>query len=273
MKLLAPIFFCRGLEASSLCLGEGTLRVWPMTISQLPLRAVQAREDFQLPAGLAGQTWPYNLASTQAALAGLNFGQLTIIVGENGAGKSTLIESIAEAYGLPLGGGDKRIARPTFEAQSAFGANLQVVKGASRRRAGLFIRAEGMLAHLEYMASLKSEQATDILRLSHGQGTQRLLEDSARDYGLWIMDEPESGLSFAGQLELSARILDFLEDGGQVLLCTHSPILASLAMVREEPVWELGEWGIEERPWEDLEMVWQWRRLLADPVAYLRHLA
>lgn len=89
-----------------------------MTISQLPLRAVQAREDFQLPAGLAGQAWPYNLASTRAALV------------------------------------------------------------------GLFMWAEGMLAHLEYMASLKSEQATDILRLSHGQGTQRLLEDSVRDYGL-----------------------------------------------------------------------------------------
>lgn len=273
MKLLAPIFFYLGLAVSSLYLGEAAFRVWSMTISQLPLRAVRAHDDFQLPAGPLGQAWPYNLASTRAALAGLDFGQLTIIVGENGAGKSTLIESIAEAYGLPLGGGDERVARPTFEAHSAFGADLQVIKGASRCRAGLFLRAESMLAHLEYMASLYSGQATDILHLSHGQGTQRLLEESAQDYGLWIMDEPESGLSFAGQLELSARILAFLEDGGQVLLCTHSPILAALAMVGEGLIWELGEWGIEERTWEDLEMTWHWRRMLADPVTYLRHLA
>ena len=243
-----------------------------MSINDLPLRSITARSDFEPLTGVRAQAWPYRLAVTRAALAGLSFGQLTVIVGENGAGKSSLVESIAEAYGLPLGGGDNRVARPTFEQASAFGADLQVVRGAAGRRAGLFLRAEGILGHLEYMASLQSKQATDILRLSHGEGTQRLLEESFEDYGLWILDEPESGLSFSGQLELCARVLAFLERGGQVVLCTHSPPLAALAAHRKELVWEVGEWGVRQLAWAELDMTVHWRTMLDEPEMYLRHL-
>ena len=235
-----------------------------MALNDLPLRSITARSDFEPLTGVRAHTWPYNLAVTRAALAGLTFGQLTIIVGENGAGKSSLIESIAEAYGLPVGGGDNRVARPTYD--------LQVIRGAAGRRVGLFLRAEGMLAHLEHMASLDSQQAADILRLSHGEGTQRLLEESFDDYGLWILDEPESGLSFSGQLELCARILAFLERDGQVVLCTHSPLLAALAARRNELVWEIGEWGIQRLAWAELDMTAHWRNMLDDPDMYLHHL-
>lgn len=243
-----------------------------MALNDLPLRSITARSDFKPLTGVRAHAWPYNLAVTRAALAGLTFGQLTIIVGENGAGKSSLVESIAEAYGLPIGGGDNRLARPGFEKASAFGQHLQVVRGAVGRRAGLFLRAEGMLAHLEYMAAHDSGQATKILKLSHGEGTQQLLEDSFDDYGLWILDEPESGLSFAGQLQLVARVLAFLERGGQVILCTHSPLLAALAVHRNELIWEIGEWGIERSSWAELDMTSHWRHLLDDPEAYFRYL-
>lgn len=65
-----------------------------------------------------------------------------------------------------------------------------------------------------------------ILRLSHGEGTQQLLEESSKRFGLGVLDEPESGLSFTGQLQLLARVLSFLDGGGQVILRTHSPLLA-----------------------------------------------
>ncbi|MDO4821522.1 MAG: AAA family ATPase [Rothia sp. (in: high G+C Gram-positive bacteria)] len=243
-----------------------------MVFNDLPLRSITARGDFEPLTDVRAHTWPYCLAVTRAALAGLIFGRLTVIVGENGAGKSSLVESIAEAYGLPLGGGDNRVARPIFEPSSAFGADLQIVRGAAGRRAGLFLRAEGMLAHLEHLASLKSKQATDILHLSHGEGTQRLLEESFEDYGLWILDEPESGLSFSGQLELCARVLAFLERGGQVVLCTHSPLLAALAAHRNELVWEIGEWGVRQLAWAELDMTIHWRNMLDDPEMYLHHL-
>jgi predicted ATPase len=57
--------------------------------------------------------------------------------------------------------------------------------------------------------------------------------------------------------------------GGQVLCATHSPILASLPGAR---VLELGEWGMRETRWEDLELVRHWRAYLDSPRRYLRHL-
>lgn len=235
----------------------------------LPLRRIIARAEGE---PTQNGTWPYNLAITRIALDGLDFGALTVITGENGAGKSTLVESIAEAYGLPLGGGDAQVVRPGYENSSAFGSDLQVVREAASRRAGLFLRAEGLLAHLEYLAELQSNRADRMLRLSHGESTQQFLEYAQENYGLWILDEPESGLSLNGQLQLLARILDFLQSGGQIILCTHSPLLASLADYRDEPVWEIGEWGLHLRPWKDLDMVRDWQTILQEPGRYLRHL-
>lgn len=239
-------------------------------LDDLPLRRIVARTE-QNP--VAVTAWPYTLAVTRAALDGLDFGALTVITGENGAGKSTLVESIAEAYGLPLGGGDAQVARPGYENSSAFGSDLQVVRGAARRRTGLFLRAEGLLAHLEYLAELQSGRAKKMLRLSHGESTQQFLEYAQENYGLWILDEPESGLSLNGQLQLLARILDFLQSGGQVILCTHSPLLASLADYRGELVWEIGEWGVRLCDWRELDMVREWQMILEEPGRYVRHLS
>ena len=35
---------------------------------------------------------------------------------------------------------------------------------------------------------------------------------------------------------------------------------------------EVGEWGLRETSWDELELVQHWRRFLAAPEAYLRHL-
>ena len=35
---------------------------------------------------------------------------------------------------------------------------------------------------------------------------------------------------------------------------------------------EVGEGGLRETAWEDLDLVWHWRRFLTTPEAYLRHL-
>lgn len=235
----------------------------------LPLRGVIARAESE---STQNGAWPYSLAITRIALGGLDFGALTVITGDNGTGKSSLVESIAEAYGLPLGGGDAQAIRPGYESSSAFGADLQVVRGATSRRAGLFLRAEGLLAHLEYLAGLQSDRAKKMLMLSHGESTQRFLEYAQENYGLWILDEPESGLSLNGQLQLLTRILDFLQSGGQVILCTHSPLLASLADYCGEPVWEIGEWGLRFCDWRELDMVREWQTILEEPGRYLRHL-
>jgi predicted ATPase len=54
-----------------------------------------------------------------------------------------------------------------------------------------------------------------------------------------------------------------------VILSTHSPVLARLPGAR---ILELGEWGIRESAWEELDMVRNWRSFLDAPERYLRHL-
>ena len=58
--------------------------------------------------------------------------------------------------------------------------------------------------------------------------------------------------------------------GSQILMSTHSPILAALPEAR---LVEVGEWGLRDAVWEDLEIVAHWRSFLDAPARYLRHLA
>ncbi len=56
--------------------------------------------------------------------------------------------------------------------------------------------------------------------------------------GFFVLDEPESALSFSAQLALLSHLLAVTADGrSQVILSTHSPVLASLPGAR---VLELG---------------------------------
>jgi predicted ATPase len=87
--------------------------------------------------------------------------------------------------------------------------------------------------------------------------------------GFYCLDEPEAALSFTSTLSLMGSLLDLAESGGQVLCATHSPVLAALPGAT---LLEVGEWGLRETSWEELELVWHWRRFLGTPEAYLRHL-
>jgi predicted ATPase len=46
-------------------------------------------------------------------------------------------------------------------------------------------------------------------------------------------------------------------------------VLAALPGAR---ILEIGEWGLRETAWQDLQLVDHWRRFLERPDAYLRHL-
>jgi len=53
-------------------------------------------------------------------------------------------------------------------------------------------------------------------------------------------------------------------------MATHSPVLAALPGAE---ILELGAEGFHRTSWEDLPMVDHYRRFLAGPERYLRHLA
>jgi predicted ATPase len=62
---------------------------------------------------------------------------------------------------------------------------------------------------------------------------------------------------------------DLAAAGSQVVVATHSPILAA---VPGASLLELGPWGIRPATWEDLNLVVSWRQFMRDPRAFLRHL-
>ncbi len=96
-----------------------------------------------------------------------------------------------------------------------------------------------------------------------------MLRHRFRDRGVYFLDEPESALSFQSSLALLV-VLDVLrQEGSQVIVATHSPLLAALP---DATTLELGEWGIREVPWQELDVVQSWRDFLAAPQRYLRHL-
>jgi predicted ATPase len=54
----------------------------------------------------------------------------------------------------------------------------------------------------------------------------------------------------------------------QAIVATHSPLIAATPNAH---ILEVGEWGLRERGWRDLELVQNWQDFLDDPHIFLRH--
>ncbi len=83
------------------------------------------------------------------------------------------------------------------------------------------------------------------------------------------MDEPEAPLSFRSCLSLLLTIRQLVEAGTQLIIATHSPVLLAYP---DAAIYELGDWGIERRPWADTNTVADLRLFLDAPERHFRHL-
>lgn len=240
-----------------------------------PLRRVEAAEAAP---EIDRSRWPYALPAVRALLdEGIDFGQATVLVGENGAGKSTVLEAIAEAYGFNPEGGSTGARHVTRRSESPLAEVLRLTRGAAAPRGGYFLRAEtmhGLFTYLERHPNPRSPDP-DFHARSHGESFQeilaaRLLYRGRPRPGLYLMDEPEAALSFSSTLKVLAFLVDMLaEPGVQLVLATHSPVLAALPGAR---ILQLDANGIAPAAWQDLELVVSERYFLADPQRFLRHL-
>jgi predicted ATPase len=87
--------------------------------------------------------------------------------------------------------------------------------------------------------------------------------------GLYVLDEPESALSFDSSLVLLTILQDVLAAGSQVVLATHSPVLAALPGAT---LLQLDDRGITPVTYDDSDLVTSWRAFLRRPEDFLRHL-
>lgn len=220
--------------------------------------------------------WPATIPAVAQLIrdGGIEFQPgLTFLVGENGSGKSTLLEGIATAYGLPPEGGSNNGGRSTRPSESPLADWLRIERSPSAPRWGFFLRAETMHGYYSYLESLPSSPDAHLHSMSHGESFNELL-DRKLDHpqyvaGLVCLDEPEAALSFGSMLTWIAGLQRMVRRGTQVICATHSPILASIPGAT---ILELGEWGIRQVAWDELELVGHWRSYLDDPRRYLRHL-
>ncbi|GAA1780707.1 MAG: AAA family ATPase [Actinobacteria bacterium] len=215
--------------------------------------------------------WPGRIPAVRQVLTdGLDLAKLTILVGENGSGKSTLIEAIAMAFGLPGEGGSTGAMHKTYSSESPLSEWLTLERGAGASKWGYFLRAETTHGLFTYLHNNPGPYDPDFHALSHGEsfltmiGTRRF-----RGPGFFVMDEPEAGLSFSAQLALVGTLHALAADrGNQMLLATHSPVLASIPGAH---ILQLDEHGLRESRWEQLESVINYTNFLAEPRRYLRH--
>lgn len=244
-----------------------------MDLDQPPVVEVRADPERPLPRN----EWPATIpAVAQLLRDGLTLPPgVTFLVGENGSGKSTLVEGVAMAYGLGREGGSTGSRHGTRDSESALSAGLRLQRGLGAGRWGFFLRAETMHGFYTYLeqnpGSPQDEDHREPLfhEMSHGESFLEVLARRFDTPGFYCLDEPEAALSFTSTLSLMSTLLELADRGGQVLCATHSPVLASLPGAR---LLEVGEWGMRETAWEDLDLVWHWRRFLTTPEAYLRHL-
>lgn len=234
---------------------------------KLPLRRVLESTSNPLPR----EEWPATLAPVRELLRhGLDLGRATVFVGENGAGKSTLVEGIAMAYGLNPEGGSTGAMHRSRSTESPLGESLSFHRNPGTSKYGYFLRAETMHGFFSYLQDNRGPHDPNFHAMSHGESFLELSLEKFRGGGLWVLDEPESALSFQGCLALLSHLKFLMDDGGsQVILSTHSPLLASLPGAT---IYEVGDWGLREEKWADLELVRSWKMFLDAPTRYLRHL-
>jgi predicted ATPase len=102
-----------------------------------------------------------------------------------------------------------------------------------------------------------------------GRGSAEILRTRVNQTGFYLMDEPDAPLSFTSLLGLAALLHDLVAAGSQLVVATHSPILAAVPGAN---VLELGPWDIRPASWEDLSLVVAWRQFMRDPQGFFRHL-
>jgi len=172
-----------------------------------------------------------------------------VLVGENGSGKSTIVEGLAQAFGLNAEGGSRGAQHVTRATESPLGQDLQLVRSPSRLVSSYFLRAETMHGLFSYLEAHPSDRSVEprFHEMSHGESFLAILRDRFAGFGFFLMDEPEAALSFTSCLGLLVLLDDLRREGGQVVVATHSPLLAALpgAMLIE-----VGEHGLRKASYD-----------------------
>lgn len=245
------------------------------------------REVIKKPRTPEGPHYPLN-SGVLRGLDRLCFTQsVTIFCGENGSGKTTLMALLAAGLAAQAVGDagvhgeklrlfrqatrhfnfvrDRSSLRSFFFTAEDFSRYLdQRQRMAQEAREGLSAiedeyagrssNARGLASqpYARALADMEGQYERELLSASHGEGFLSFFAGRLSGGGLYLMDEPEGALSFANQLSLLALIDSAVQAGGQVIMATHSPVLAAYP---NAALMELSEGGMTDTSYEALSSV------------------
>jgi predicted ATPase len=222
--------------------------------------------------------YPFNLPAVEhIRREGLRFtAPITFFVGENGAGKTTVLESIAVRYSR-IGASTPYLRRTGVELSledAPLGWNAKLRSHPDASPEGFFLRASTLTALLGELdgadlPNARRAERSDSRRYgqrSHGEGLLNVLGQHFDSRGFYLMDEPETALSFQSQLTVVGLLHNLAARGAQAIVATHSPILLSLPGAQ---ILEFGSWGVRETSADELDLLRDWRSFLNAPERWL----
>ena len=181
---------------------------------------------------------------------------VTFIIGENGIGKSTLIEALAINAGFNPEGGSRNFNFKTHDSHSNLYEDIKLIRSHRRNADGFFLRAESLynvaseIDNTLDRSQINRNYGGSLHELSHGEGFLSLVKNRLTGNGLYIFDEPESGLSINTQLSLLIAIKELVNKNSQFIITTHSPIILAYPGA---DIFNFSENGIEQITNEETE--------------------
>jgi predicted ATPase len=230
---------------------------------------------------------------------------VTFLVGENGSGKSTFLETLACSAQMVAVGSSNLDSDPSLSDIRKLARFIKLTWSKKTHR-GFYLRAEDFFGFAKRIGQIKSQLKADLEEVdreydgrsafsismakmaynseltslknsygdgldtqSHGESFLKLFQARFVPNGLYLLDEPEAPLSPLRQLSLLAMIHEMVEQQGQFIIATHSPILMAYPNAK---ILSFDNGRVTEVPYEELEHVTLTRSFLNDPQSYLRHL-
>lgn len=178
----------------------------------------------------------------------LDAGEVIQVVGENGAGKTSLLRSLCgllpHAEGeIKWQSGDKRTTLPLFIGHlPAIKKELTVFENLRLHPVGGRFFSEKEIEDAVFEVKLGRYLNISARNLSAGQtrrlGLARLLLGTPY---CWVLDEPFTALDKSGCRWLEAKINDYRDAGGCVVMTSHQPVLLrkpprSIEIIEHAPI-------------------------------------
>jgi predicted ATPase len=218
--------------------------------------------------------YPFNLPVFHATRQ-LSFpSPVTFFAGENGTGKSTLLNSLAEKCRIHIWEGIERTRYERNPYESMFYKFISV-KWSNGSVPGSYFDSE---ISRNFAACLDEWAASDpgileyfggksLMTQSHGQSLMSFFKARYRIKGLYLLDEPETALSPASQLELLQLLRKMSAAGhAQFIIASHSPILLACPGAT---IYSFDDVPIKQIPYRETEHYRVYRAFMANPDKFI----